>query len=405
MIPILYDHYEEQFTSQGIGRLSDCISCTVKEQINGEYELEFQYPVSGKLFEHLVNFGGIVCVEHDHNGDLQPFDIYRYSAPIDGIVTFNAHHISYRLSHVIIGSTKSNPWSGYTPEEVFEEIPSHSLTPCGFTFTDMSSYIQETGRMFSAIGRVSIRDAFLNGFRADDPDTGSKALYQVFPGEFEWDKFNVKYYRRRGSNNGLQIRYGKNLTEITRERDTSGVISSVFPFWVGKDEEDQTIIQEGPQAYSPYVEAQNVPWTCANDDKQMQTPDGELYWFGAADFKAAAVDFSSEFSERPTPEQLKQAALDYMANNYTWRAYDNITVNFVDLYNASEYEEIRELEKAKLGDYVNIYYTRLGVVAEGVEIVSATYDVLGDSFVEMELGQIQTTFADTLLETLGGITR
>ena len=44
MIPILYDFAETDFTSQGVGRLNDCISCTVKEVINGEYEMEFQYP-------------------------------------------------------------------------------------------------------------------------------------------------------------------------------------------------------------------------------------------------------------------------------------------------------------------------------------------------------------------------
>lgn len=400
MIPILYDFAETEFTSQGVGRLSDCISCTVKEVINGEYEMEFQYPVSGPLFGYLVDYGGIVCAEHDHNGDRQPFEIYRYSAPIDGIVTFNAHHISYRLSNVIIGSTLQAPWAGDTPEDVFAGIQEKALTNCDFSFVDLTGYIAEPGREFSAVGRLSVRDAFLNGFRTDDPVTGSAALYQVFPGEFEWDGWDVKYYRRRGGNNGLQIRYGKNLTEITRERDTSGLVTAVYPFWVGNNEDTTTIVY-GPVAYSPKVTAQNVPWTCANDGMQMQTPDGELYWFGAADFRAAAIDFSSEFSEQPTPAQLKQAALDYMSKNSTWRAYDNITVRFVDLYNASEYEDIRQLEKAKLGDYVNIYYTRLGVVAENIEIVSATYDVLGDSFVEMELGQIQTTFADTLLETLG----
>lgn len=404
MIPILYDFAETDFTSQGVGRLSDCISCTVKEVINGEYEMEFQYPVSGSLFGYLVDYGGIVCAEHDHNGDLQPFEIYRYSAPIDGIVTFNAHHISYRLSNVIVRGTKTAPWSGYTPAEVFEKIPDYVQTTCDFTFKDLSGYTQESNQ-FSAIGLLSVRDAFLNGYRVDDPETGSAALYQVFPGEFEWDKFNVKYYRRRGGNNGLQIRYGKNLTEITRERDTSGLVSAVFPFWIGKDENEQSIIVNGPVAMSPYVDTQNVPWTCANDGMQMQTHDGELYWFGAADFRATAIDFSSEFNEQPTQAQLRQAALDYMSKNSTWRPYDNITVRFVDLYNASEYEEIRSLEKAKLGDYVSVYYTRLGVVAENVEIVSATYDVLADSFVEMELGQIQTTFADALLETIGGMKR
>lgn len=403
MIPILYDAAETEFTTQGVGRLSDCISCTVKEVINGEFELEMQYPVSGALFGYLVNYGGIICAEHDHNGDIQPFEIYRYSAPIDGIVTFNAHHISYRLSNVIIGSTKSDPWTGLSPEEVFDGIRPNALTACQFTFEDLSGYSPETTR-FSAIGRLSVRDAFLNGFRTDDPETGSAALYQVFPGEFEWDKFTVNYYRRRGSNTGLQIRYGKNLTEITRERDTSNVISAVFPFWVGTVDE-QAVIVNGPLALSPYVQTDNVPWTSANDGMQMATPSGDLYYFGAADFRAAAIDFSSEFSEQPTTAELHQAALDYMSKNKTWQAYDNITVRFVDLYNASEYEEIRSLEKAKLGDYVNVYYTQLGVVAEDVEIVSATYDVLADSFVEMELGQVQTTFVDTILETIGGMKR
>lgn len=103
MIPILYDHYEKSFTSQGIGRLDECLSCQVTEQINGEYECTFEYPVTGKWFLQMVNYGGIIAAEHDHNGDLQPFDIYRYEAPIDGVVTFYAHHISYRLSNLIVG--------------------------------------------------------------------------------------------------------------------------------------------------------------------------------------------------------------------------------------------------------------------------------------------------------------
>lgn len=400
MIPILYDSYETAFTSQGVGMLTDCISCTVKEVLNGEFELEMQYPMSGELFSYMVNYGGIVCAEHDHNGDLQPFEIYRYSAPIDGIVTFNAHHISYRLSNVIIGDRPPVSMSGQTPGEVFEKIEQNAFTPCQFNFVDLTGYYPN-GTVFSCKGRASVRDAFLNGNRADDEVNGTQALVNVFPGELVWDKFEVRYYRRRGAVRGFQIRYGKNLTEVTREHDTSSIVSAVFPVWYGTVD-DAPVTVNGPQVNSPKAEIQLTPWTNARNGNQMETPDGDFYYFGAANVRAAVVDFSDQFQEKPTQAQLRQAALDWMSKNSSWRAYDNITVRFVDLYNASGYENIKDVEQCQLGDYVDIIYTDLGIVSANVEIVSATYDVLSDSFIEMELGEIRTTFAQVLIDTIKG---
>ena len=45
MIPILFDGTEKQFNNLGYGGLSDAISCTVEENINGVYELEMEYPL------------------------------------------------------------------------------------------------------------------------------------------------------------------------------------------------------------------------------------------------------------------------------------------------------------------------------------------------------------------------
>lgn len=50
MIPILYEKDERQFTSNGLGRLSDCLRCTVTEERNGIFECEFDYPVTGWLY-------------------------------------------------------------------------------------------------------------------------------------------------------------------------------------------------------------------------------------------------------------------------------------------------------------------------------------------------------------------
>ena len=100
MIPILYEANETQFTSNGLGRLVDTISCQVHEQRNGVYECEFVYPITGAKYD-LIKEGRIIGVTHDETGDIQPFVLYKRTAKIDGRVTFNASHISYRLSNII----------------------------------------------------------------------------------------------------------------------------------------------------------------------------------------------------------------------------------------------------------------------------------------------------------------
>ena len=102
MIPILFETGTTTFTSNGLGRLADCIRCIATEERNGIYEVEFDYPTTGKLFQEL-KVGRIVVCTHDEKGDEQPFIIYRRSIPdLRGIVTFNAHHISYMLNDIVV---------------------------------------------------------------------------------------------------------------------------------------------------------------------------------------------------------------------------------------------------------------------------------------------------------------
>ena len=86
-----------------------------------------------------------------------------------------------------------------------------------------------------------------------------------------------------------------------------------------------------------------------------------------------------------------------MSKNSTWRPNDNITVQFADLYASPDYENIKALEKCAVGDLVSVYYADLGIVAEGVEIMSGTYDVLAEQFISMELNTIRTTLAQLII--------
>ena len=104
MIPILYESGETEFTNNGLGRLRDCTECVVTEERNGIYELDFSYPVDGFHYED-IQLGRIIAVEHDDTNDVQPFDIVSYSKPINGVVSFHAVHVSYRLCKVTTSGT------------------------------------------------------------------------------------------------------------------------------------------------------------------------------------------------------------------------------------------------------------------------------------------------------------
>jgi len=62
MIPCLYTETETAFTTNGIGKLCDALSCYVTEKRNGSYELKMTYSASGLHAEDLVE-GNIILAK------------------------------------------------------------------------------------------------------------------------------------------------------------------------------------------------------------------------------------------------------------------------------------------------------------------------------------------------------
>ena len=96
MIPLLYKADESQFVTQGFGGLQEGRSIRVKRQVNGAYELEMQYPVSGRRFAELLPRRIIRATAGPDEG-AQSFRIYRISKPLEGFCTVYARHLAYDL--------------------------------------------------------------------------------------------------------------------------------------------------------------------------------------------------------------------------------------------------------------------------------------------------------------------
>ena len=217
MIPILYSNKERDFVTNGFGSLSDATTCVVTEERNGQFELEMTYPVTGRHYPYIV-LDNIIFAKPSEDKDPQPFQIYDISTPIDGIITVKAHHISYRLSYIPI-----TPFSASGAIGVCESIKNHEIISSPFI---LSTDITNTSSKITLTKPISFREC-LGGVEG--------SFLDIFGGEIEWDKFEVKIKASRGQDNNVRITYSKNLQDFTNDESNDDKTTAILPYWCDSD--------------------------------------------------------------------------------------------------------------------------------------------------------------------------
>lgn len=352
MIPILYEASETAFVSNGLGRLRDCITCTVTEERNGIYECDFTYPMDGAHFAEIIP-GRIVLVTHDDTGDTQPFDIVSYSKPIDGIVTFHATHISYRLSKTVVAGTNIQSLA-----DAFTMFASAEPS-MPFTFnTDKTS----TGYMASADGTPRSVRQYLGGIEG--------SVLDAYGGEYEWDKFTVTLHQSRGVARGWSIRYGVNMANYQDDTDYQGAYTSCIPYWTGSDSDGAPVIVTGNR-----VDSSGVSYNGRNE--------------------CVPLDLTDKFESEPTSAQLETMAASIMSQKQPYLAGQTINVDFVRLQDMTEYEGYAPLLQCRLCDTLTVIFPDYTMQGQ-FKIVKTTWDVLEDRFTGMELGALSVSLAEAL---------
>lgn len=348
MKPILFPSTATEFKTQGLGVLTDAISCTVTEERNGAFELTMQYPDTGVHFDEITDRCIIYAIPSPYRAP-QPFRIYRITRPMDGIIMVYAQHITYDLSGVPL-----NPFTAINAPDALSKLSLNAAVDSPFTFwTDKATVAS------FAVSTPSSTRSVLGG--------SSGSILDVYGGEYEWDGFTVRLYGHRGYDNGVVISYGKNLTDIEQDRNISNVATGIYPYWTN---------------------AEGALVTC--DPKIVNAP-------GTYDFtRVVPVDFSNDFETQPTPAQLRARAEKYVEDNKIGIPKTSITASFVQLEQFPEYEDLALLEKCDLCDTVTIRYPQLGVEAKA-EIVKIETDVLLERYNSVEIGDVRTNIADTIV--------
>ena len=369
MIPVLHDR-DNITNSLGKGKLTDIISCEVYEELNGEFTCEFQYPVSGVLYEDLMQGGTIQVVSP--NVDSAPvgadwFDIYKHTLPIDGVVTFYATHISRRLADYVYA------YKLLYAANMGSSFHNHSAPTLNWTGTDANWTIAASDMTASGTAVLDEPKSLLACLLSDGVSYVTTWGGEVYFGTYFYSgetrpTIIIHWNQQRGSNKGVQIRYGYSMIGIESTSDASGTYNAVVPYWVGGDGDVYYV--------TGYIVQPTTPIT---------------------PIKAAPLNLTDVFETKPTNAQMTTYAQNFLDTNMPWLPAKELTGDFI---NGSDIGLVSS--DIQLGDTVRAIWRDAGV-SEELRCVSYRYDVLAERYIEMRFGKKQENFvAVTGYDATGG---
>lgn len=336
--PILFPASATAFASQGLGVLSDAISCIVTEERNGMYELQMQYPITGIHFSEIEQ-RSIILAKPNYTDDPQAFRIYKITKALGGICTIYAQHISYDLS-------------GY---EIEGGLSASGLTEAVQLLSQYSgAFTVSTTKTGSAIFKTDVPASVRSWLGGKE---GS--LLDLYGGEWHWDGYNCVLSTARGTNRGVTIRYGKNLTALEQEAECSNLYSTVRAYYSNQE---------------TMVSGDLVPTGITIDTARI------LF-----------VDATTDFSEAPTSARLTSYAQEYIQKHNLTAPTVNLTLDFVQMQGLSE--------RVDLCDTVTIQFEQLGVSATA-KCIKTEWDVLEDRYTRTEFGDARSSLSKTIVQNV-----
>lgn len=446
---ILYEKNEITFNSLGLGSLLDATSCTVKEQLNGDYELVMEYPITGHAY-NLLELRRIILAKPNDYMREQPFRIYEITKPIDGLVTVRAEHISYDISGIPViafsKDDKGNPLPFKGVVDAISKIQNGALLESPFRLsTDKTDDTEMT------IAQPYNMRTLLMGT--------SGSILEVYGGEFKFDRFDISLLNNRGYDKGFTIRYSKNMTDLTVRVNTDRLYTAVFPYyykevtltesttkkvfqqvyirenteplsrdWLSPEEDGQSIspllshisVQIAKDGkYSGEYAERKYAWD-GTTNTFYETPDAEPNLYSsetetvtqynyvelpekfiyideqATDQKILTLNMASIISDTPAESFLREKAEEYIRENKIGSAEPEVEVSFIDLYSATDDEILKSLSRVQLGDTVHVIYETLNVDVT-LQVIETNYNVLNNQYESIRLGDKSKSISDTAL--------
>ena len=362
MIPVLYPSTETSFTTNGLGGLPDAISCVVTEQRNtqGGYYLEMEYPVDGLHYDLLAP-ERIIYAAPSMGNTPQPFRISRITRPINGIVHIEAPHLCAELQKLTSwGVDTGTNIQGMIYNQFYRARQLGQTVP----FWCETDITVESDVTFSHPEPTSLADILLGA---------EGSVLDVVGGEYEWDGYHIILHSQRGTDSGLEIRYGVNMSDLEAETDAAELVTAVIPFWKGTVNEQDVVVMgdmctaDNASAYA-YVR-------CVPLDVSQQ--------------------FELEQDEQPTAAQVTAKGQAFINSTSRKLLQTSIRVSYEPTTSGIGERRIN------LCDTVRVVYPDLNVSSIS-KVVETKFNVLIERYDELTIGTIRNNIVDTIAGLISG---
>ena len=340
------------FSRNGLGVIPNVLNAKVVDEINGEYSLTFEYPMSEPMATELVEDRIVKCKVAD--GTSQCFIIKKIQKNFDKMSVY-CTHLFYLLYDNFLEDTYPQNLS---PKPFLDHILSRANYQLPFTTTsDIAA--TSTARYV----RKNIVEAILGEI--------DNSMYNLFGMELKRDNWNIGLKARLGSDKGEKLIFGKNITGVDVNIDTTGVYTRIMP--IGFD---------GLLLPEKYVDADNID--------EYPYPRICLYEF--PDIVYDPEQEGAYHNLEDAYQALRDAVAELYANGIN-KPLINISVNWVELSKTEEYKQYSALERVDLGDTLTCNLFGMDYTTR---VIKTEYNPLTDRIDTFEIGTFQPNIATSM---------
>jgi len=339
---------ERVFTNNGEKILQPLKAVILKED-NGDYELELETRIEDK--DYIVNDKIIVC---DTPWGVQGFRVYNPQKKSNKI-TCTCRHLFYDTASYLIADA-------YVVDKTCNDALDHLNNACDVVTPFVTLSDIQTISSYRAT-RKTLEEAI-------------SVVLEQWGGHLIRDNFNIEIRNQIGQDNGVVLRYGKNIQDIQVKEDWSAVVTKILP--VGKDGlllDDKYISTAdlSPQEANygliydkPYTKTVSFTQDIPEDEYKV---DGEL---DEDAYKTALI------------QDLKDQAIEYIRQNCLPKITYSVKANIDKVTN--------------VGDIIEVYDERLNVHLM-TNVISVKWDCIQKRYTEVNFGNFSSKLKNLITET------
>lgn len=309
------------------------ISCVVKAQLNGTWELKIEHPLDDEGRWQYLHYGNILRVP-SHNGK-QLFRIRTYDQT-DETVVATADPIFYDAGNdCFLNDVRPTAVNGQVALGMILTPNDRYRSESDITKVTTSYYVRKNA--MEAING-SDENSFLNRWG----------------GEIEYDNLTIRVMQRIGADNGVLVRTGKNLPRngLKFTVDGSNTINRIVPLAYNGHGMTTT-----PAYVDAIIPANALRRTGVITFENIRLASDTGYGEGETipDYITVCAD------QTELNAALKTAAENYFTESHCDENRITMDVDIAVLQSLDEYKDFTALEQIGLGDTVYVFNKRMGI--------------------------------------------